>query len=877
MVEDIKTAFELEWFWPFMVMTSLVTYAVGKEMRWLEGSYLTDQQGDDEVGVSPAMAKRQRTRKDDSTIDPWAGKRLPSLAMGWHKDACDRIKHCASVKFNALLLDLEASLSAAIMSEKTAICHRIAVEIDGKLDYYLHIPHKVCGAFSQYCGYSREESKKCLDECFSEYQAIDDPSKADFLSRELLGGANAVSKQLDAARRTPTTDLHNYPEAFVTIQEYSLGSSVGRFVEQMHVRTKIAQTRGLVTSKPASTCARQRSQQVLDDLADVKAKDWYIEHWHSRTLFQELLEHFDENVNDLSVYERHARVYRYRVEDTHLDIAEEEQQCEAIDSYKKKHQQQRALALVPSDLLCIDYLKSVCRVGVVFSVSTDLADFVMDGADYSPGGLTHGDLVCAVTPSAHVAPVSLSASVFMHVVNPRPENQVQLSKAHIAKERTLMCVSVLQHKGPADAVLLDMQSARQVMIDLAGWCGEHFLAVVKDLKMWTVQPCGMEVQAVPAVGCVSLKARHLQPKVILDSDPVSDIIHAGLEIVPAAAGSVGAPAVRAQGITDGMRDMLQALVQAKAFSECDSFISVMDIDANIATVAELVALGLITVRDDGFGTDEYAMNLASVRLSATLRLTNPAALAEIDPRRAKYNSYSKLELVNYLVRLQHKPDNSIHFLAADAAELTFRPEMLSRSKLYFVSLALKPIIFGKGLRKMFQCGSENYYKCLIHLQDLSQIAALTDADVRKKPDKYWKDMLGNQSVSTDVPLEDGAPPVIGEPMPLAAHSILLDEAAIQVDAVTCKCHGMPPYKVNFDRFTHQSGNLRCTINCNEHDGNCRRYIFVKDYPSREHAIAFLMAWRHEARLYPDRAQRLDHIKHDPSPELVSALMHEQFV
>ena len=85
-------------------------------------------------------------------------------------------------------------------------------------------------------------------------------------------------------------DLHKYPEAFVAIQEYCMGSVVGRKVEEEHVRVKLAAKRGLRFTKPASMCARRRSEQVFELMQVPEYYQWIVNHWHA-ALWPELLEH----------------------------------------------------------------------------------------------------------------------------------------------------------------------------------------------------------------------------------------------------------------------------------------------------------------------------------------------------------------------------------------------------------------------------------------------------------------------------------------------------------------------------------------------------------------------------------------------------------
>ena len=87
--------------------------------------------------------------------------------------------------------------------------------------------------------------------------------------------------------------------------------------------------------------------------------------------------------------------------------------------------------------------------------------------------------------------------------------------------------------------------------------------------------------------------------------------------------------------------------------------------------------------------------------------------------------------------------------------------------------------------------------------------------------------------------------------------------------------GMRAVTVYLDRFTHSSGNQRAFVHCGNH-ANCRRYIFVKDYETKQHAVAFLMAWFWAAPRWPDRGDRLEHIRYNPSGVELADAFREQF-
>ena len=55
--------------------------------------------------------------------------------------------------------------------------------------------------------------------------------------------------------------------------------------------------------------------------------------------------------------------------------------------------------------------------------------------------------------------------------------------------------------------------------------------------------------------------------------------------------------------------------------------------------------------------------------------------------------------------------------------------------------------------------------------------------------------------------------------------------------------------------------ITCFQNKTHCDRTCRRYVFVDDFPSKDHAVAWLFAW---GQL--DCASAADHISSDPSDD-----------
>ena len=161
-------------------------------------------------------------------------------------------------------------------------------------------------------GHALEDCQAKLKDCFDEFNAIEDKSKADHLSIYYFSRQSVVSQQLYAC--CFDVKLHDCPDAFVDMQERSFASLVARYIESEHKKTRHALHRGLTFSKPAYTCARQRSKQITTALKDPAELNFFVGNWQkTKGLWRELLGHLDTHaaIVKLSRAERHAKVYQY--------------------------------------------------------------------------------------------------------------------------------------------------------------------------------------------------------------------------------------------------------------------------------------------------------------------------------------------------------------------------------------------------------------------------------------------------------------------------------------------------------------------------------------------------------------------------------------
>ena len=284
-----------------------------------------------------------------------------------------------------------------MMSIKQTMTDYICSVVRPKLAFFEHIPHKVCGAFAGALGsYGEETARRCVKECFEEWDGIGDKGSAHPVSFTLFQGT-VVAVQLRAywERDQP---LANYREAFTLVQEYALGACVGRIVEAEMSTIQHSMTTGKSVSLPALGCARQRRRQVIDVTRTTEGMDWLVAHWHSRGLWADVLSHVAPaaEINAMPFSEKCARVYHYSEKDTFEEHAET---ASDIDSFNKLLGKTQALPPIPANAaasLCVRYFKGRLNTTGIYSVHRDVWAAGVSGAQAAFRQLAGDDIIASI-------------------------------------------------------------------------------------------------------------------------------------------------------------------------------------------------------------------------------------------------------------------------------------------------------------------------------------------------------------------------------------------------------------------------------------------------------------------------------------------------
>ena len=167
-----------------------------------------------------------------------------------------------------------------------------------------------------------------------------------------------------------------------------------------------------------------------------------------------------------------------------------------------------------------------------------------------------------------------------------------------------------------------------------------------------------------------------------------------------------------------------------------------------------------------------------------------------------------------------------------------------------------------------------YYHCLLYLDDLAPILGLGE-NVKKQKATYFYDLLQHSSSATpradiDMPaLEDdygdefvpadaaAIMEIVGRPVDIATHPVVYGRDGGEVS-------------IYFDRCTHASGMQRAFCSCPHHrPEKCRRYVFVHNFETRNHAAAWLLAW---ATQEPRLASKADRYASEPDAAFVADVL-----
>jgi hypothetical protein len=480
--------------------------------------------------------------------------------------------------------------------------------------------------------------------------------------------------------------------------------------------------------------------------------------------------------------------------------------------------------------------------------------------------------------------------VYFEVVNPRPENKYHVRLAHRATSRSEVIVKVFPRVAQKDGhVLLHLDTTLSQRLELCGWLeGDRFKQLVQELCALEARPGGIAVQVIPQA-----THRPLGRPMLMNGEPLDDGVDSddglpGLRDLGIEDEGVGDDAEHALALLVPNQEMVlpaesrcivEQLLSTKSFAENGKFLDAMDMNRmNVDSLRALVDDGVVMRQADEFGADTYALQLAAVRIAGAMLCSNPLLLVNMPFQQVPLATWSKLELVVYLLRRGWSPVNPAPDFLRKGGANEFSVSGVMQAKSYLRCMCMSSILFNKpgGLKAICHKGVDSYYLALLNLPNLGRFAALGDDDHQELKAVGVKAILDDigeeieeQPLDEVLAIEDGDPddPIHAEPV--------LQPTAIADPFIECRVGGMRLCKAYFDNYTHASGHQRCFVACSLHT-KCRLYVFVKDFPSKNHAVAHCFAWLSGASRWPDRADQLQHVQCKPTVEEVATMLREQF-
>ena len=596
-----------------------------------------------------------------------------------------------------------------------------------------------------------------------------------------------------------------------------------------------------------------------------------------------------EEVSQLSNADRYAKLYQYHETDHFKDLTDAEAAVKAMEACNQFVQVRPSVPIVQSSAIAINYLKNRLVYGGFVSMSRELFNLAMQ-SDYVPAFLTADRLLSSLAVPVDHAGRFLDMVMFQ-IVDAWPERKYRIRSVHTSQSRTLIRVSKVNFYAEHIGGLSADSSGEQVDMDILQLCGERFPQLMQSLCTWTAQPGALAVEIFPTlVGPATLLKL---PDFVDDDDDLLSLVplaskYTSLQISPVP--DPGTSLVVANSaIPPGGLGLVKALVDAKAFAEIGNFVELSTLGFDDQIVNTLSVLSVISTRSFPPNSIQVAVNLSVLKISAISHCSKPIPLALAHFRGVALNQYSKLEMIQYLLKRGFMPiEQPQKALLRTGGAWEIWPPGLYKTKQYLMALCYSPIIFAKqgSLPGIVHQGTDSYYKCLLRLTDLTDIAAKSFDELINASDRTFTPMLRDIPEPTHHP--DRADDQIEDQLAIENEG-LDDEAlpsapplAIQIravhmaeDAVPCRVVGFRPMRACFDNWTHSSGNRRVFIHCSLHDA-CRLYIFIKDFPSTERAISYLFAWSHAGTLFPRREQCKDHIANKPQDSDIDLVERDQF-
>ena len=188
---------------------------------------------------------------------------------------------------------------------------------------------------------------------------VEDNDQLDNIPAYLMEPYCIEGSQMIAFIKSPHTDLHQYEELFMYIQEYCFSNLLEIPIESLFSRLHHLSLAGLRTRWPANVCGRVRHGQTFDQLEDAGTRNFISHEWYSRTIWRQLLGHLEtpDVINKMSLGERHSRLYQFSLKDQFVDTDNYVETIKLMDTVRAKVRAKPASNVSTHLRMVVDYFK----------------------------------------------------------------------------------------------------------------------------------------------------------------------------------------------------------------------------------------------------------------------------------------------------------------------------------------------------------------------------------------------------------------------------------------------------------------------------------------------------------------------------------------
>ena len=874
LVERLGSALASSWHLLFLEWLAMFSAAIGKEASWLEGCFCHN---DLLVAQPNRWSRRQALRQAGLLHESclWQGRRLPALALGHVEHLCRSVHNANSPVLTASLLSASADESRRLVEIDLLCKDGFCRLMRQKLGFFEAVPYVFAGAFGGYCGFSWDTAKAAVGKAICDYDAMEARSR-DAVSSGLLENPTTRA-QLMAFAQDEDLPLHLYPDAFVAIRSLAYVLCAERRTEGEHAQVKFVSRRGFRYAGPVVIAARKRRLEIKQLIGE--HMQWLADVWHSRKIFVNLLDHVlsGSDIVRLTFAERCRRVYACDRKDHFADMSQwEKHALEYNKIFSKADSQADQLALPEEGKQLIYFLKCVMLNGAFVSVPEALWRVASLGrVDTVPDVIPPDDLETNLVIGENLEAKDLRKHVFFRIVEAYPESKVTVKLRHTVKKTTLIHVSYFPTISweARLSVKINMASAESRILDVSAWIfPDVFTQLCSSLTVWNCTCTSLVLQLKPLVSSSALPL--CLPDFVTDGG--DELLALGDADAPAELALVDDEAESApvhietgdRPPSDAEQKTIMALFEKKAFSE-ELACNVWDLEYfNTKALDTLQDAGIILQKPDGIG-DPLLWITDACSVGPGLQLTNPQLLLEAYATGTCFGGSSKRKTCKVAVLLTllrdgwclcKENEESTWFRKNKEKHLVYN--VWKRPEAYFRAMLLADLLFDRkgGLNRIHHHAPAAYYTDMLKAVDLTVFAKMSETEIlayasRKKPGTKNKALTDQ------------------EQKPEEALVLQVPEHDLEVEPVRCKEPKFAKAKVLYDRYTHSSGNLRCFIQCTFH-ANCRKYTFVRNHASKNHAEAWLFAWN----AMGDKLKTAErHKSSDPSSDSVENFLRYQLL